>query len=105
MPSCLTEPAIVRLIIVPPFLDRADLPLKRVRQRMITATLEYCETCKTDTPRCQYYPKGRSRRHGKCLECDRKDPRNPAGFKRKDARYCYECDRSHNLAVAEGQSG
>jgi hypothetical protein len=66
---------------------------------MITTTLEYCDVCKTETKRCQYYPAGRSRRHGKCLECDRKDPRNPEAYQSKDSRYCCECDRNHHLAT------
>ena len=63
---------------------------------MISTAPEYCDVCKLNTPRCQYYPAGRSRRHGKCLECDRKDPRSPQGSRSKDSRYCLECDRSHS---------
>lgn len=65
---------------------------------MISTASEYCDVCKAETQRCQYYPAGRSRRHGKCLECDRKDPRTPQGSRTKDARYCLECDRNHNQA-------
>ena len=68
---------------------------------MLSMAAEYCETCKIDTKRCEYYPAGRSRRHGKCLECDRKDPRSPKGFGSKDARYCNECDRSQTLGRSE----
>jgi hypothetical protein len=64
---------------------------------MISMAAEYCDVCKTETKRCEYYPAGRSRRHGKCLECDRKDPRAPAGSRAKDGRYCLECDRNHNF--------
>jgi len=62
-------------------------------------TIDYCDVCKSETPRCQYYPVGRSRQHGKCLECDRKDPRNPQAYQNKDVRYCTECDRNHRLTV------
>ena len=64
---------------------------------MTTTSSQYCETCKTETERCQYYPAGRSRQHGKCLECDRKDVRNARVVVSKDKRYCSECDRIHNL--------
>jgi hypothetical protein len=57
-------------------------------------TSEQCDICKTETKRCEYYPKGRSRKHGKCLECDAKDPQRPEGYKSRDPRYCYECDRA-----------
>jgi len=64
---------------------------------MITGK-EYCDVCKTDTKRCQYYPAGRSRQHGKCLECDQKDPRTPQARQNRDNRYCSECDHAHHLA-------
>ena len=60
---------------------------------LLITTLVFCETCKADTARCEYYPAGRSRQHGKCLECDRKDIRNPRPS--GDKRYCVECDRNH----------
>lgn len=60
---------------------------------LFSAASEYCDICKIATKRCEYYPPGRSRRHGKCLECDRKDPRTPKDFRSKDARYCCACDR------------
>ena len=62
---------------------------------MNTTILKYCEVCKTETKRCQYYPKGRSRQHDLCLECDRKNPRTPGGHHSSDPRYCAECDRAH----------
>ena len=55
---------------------------------------EPCETCNTETKRCEYYPKGRSRQHGKCLQCDANDPKRPEGYRNRDPRYCYECDRA-----------
>jgi len=58
---------------------------------------DYCEVCKAETERCRYFPAGRSRQHGKCLACDRKDPRN-TGLKSSDPQYCIECDRNHRLA-------
>ena len=64
---------------------------------MIATVTKYCETCKTETKRCQYYPKGRSRAHDLCLECDRKDPRTPEGYRSRDPRYCNECDRISRL--------
>ena len=64
---------------------------------MITGA-QYCDVCKADTKRCQYYPAGRSRQHGKCLECDRKDPRTPQARHNRDNRYCSECDHAHHLA-------
>ena len=63
---------------------------------MILATSEYCDVCRISTKHCEYYPAGRSRRHGKCLECDRKDPRSAKGFEKKDVRYCSECNRQEN---------
>jgi hypothetical protein len=54
---------------------------------MTTPSKEYCEICKTKTPRCEYYPAGRSRPHGKCLACDSKDSRNPRPYESKDSRY------------------
>ena len=57
---------------------------------MIPLTL-YCEICKAVTKRCEYYPKGRSRQHGKCLQCDKNDPTHPAS---SNPRYCYECYRA-----------
>ena len=59
---------------------------------------KYCAVCKAVTKRCQYYPKGRSRPHGLCLECDRKDYRNSGVSQSGDPRYCVECDRNHRLA-------
>ena len=59
---------------------------------------EYCETCKAETERCQYYPVGRSRQHGRCLQCDRTDPRYAAVAQSGDKRYCRDCDRAHRLA-------
>lgn len=65
----------------------------------MNATLrDYCEVCKAETERCQYYPAGRSRQHGKCLECDRTDPRSVIANQNRDPRYCKECDRNHHLA-------
>jgi len=58
---------------------------------------EYCEVCKAQTERCQYFPAGRSRQHGRCLACDRKDPRSAGGYQSTDARYCNECDHNHRL--------
>jgi len=66
---------------------------------MTQPDLAYCETCKRDTKRCQYYPAGRSRQHGKCLECDRNDIRNSGSYKVKDSRYCIDCDRAHQLSA------
>jgi len=60
---------------------------------------KYCDVCKTDTKRCQYYPKGRSRQHDACLECDRKDRRNSESYGSSDSRYCVECDRNQRLAA------
>jgi hypothetical protein len=62
---------------------------------------QYCEVCKTNTKRCEYYPKGRSRQHGACLDCDRKDPRHPEGYRSSDPRYCYECDRTRAIESSE----
>jgi hypothetical protein len=62
---------------------------------------KYCDVCKADTKRCQYYPKGRSRQHDKCMECDRKDCRNFEAHQSSDPRYCIECDYNHRLV---GQS-
>jgi hypothetical protein len=56
----------------------------------LTAT-EYCESCKAYTKRCEFYPVGRSRQHGKCLECDRKDPKHPENYRSLKPQYCYEC--------------
>lgn len=63
------------------------------------AVTEFCDVCKAETERCQYYPIGRSRQHGRCLECDRKDARNPTPYQNKDRRYCSECDRNRQLAT------
>jgi hypothetical protein len=63
---------------------------------MTTLVKEYCEICKTETPRCQYYPAGRSRQHGKCLECDRKDARNV--YESNGGPYCVECERNRQSA-------
>ena len=57
---------------------------------------KYCDVCKAETKRCQYYPIGRSRQHDVCLECDRKDRRNSEAVS-SDPRYCIECDRNHRL--------
>jgi hypothetical protein len=54
---------------------------------------EYCESCKSNTRRCEYYPVGRSRQHGRCLECDRKDTLHPAGYRNRNPGYCYTCDQ------------
>ena len=60
-----------------------------------TTASEYCDVCKKETHRCEYYPAGRSRQHAKCLECDRKDPRNSDGHQSQDSRYCIDCDKNH----------
>jgi len=60
------------------------------------AASEYCDICKIATKRCEYYPAGRSRRHAKCLECDRKDPRTPNDSQKKDARFCFDCNCQQN---------
>jgi hypothetical protein len=62
---------------------------------MNTVVSKYCDVCKTETERCQYYPKGRSRQHDTCLKCDRNDPRTPERYRSRDSRYCTECDRAH----------
>jgi len=64
-----------------------------------TMAAEYCDVCKKDTHRCEYYPMGRSRQHGKCLECDQKDPRTQTAHQSRDSRYCVECDRNHRSAT------
>jgi hypothetical protein len=61
----------------------------------------YCDVCKAETQRCEYYPKGRSRQHGKCLECDKKDPTRPAGYRSSNPRYCYECARAYLAEKSE----
>ena len=61
---------------------------------MLPTTAVHCDICKASTKRCEYYPKGRSRQHGRCLECDRKDPKHPEGSRSSDPRYCYDCNRS-----------
>jgi hypothetical protein len=58
---------------------------------------DYCEVCKADTERCQYYPAGRSRQHGRCLQCDRNDPRSSSSHQSTDARYCKDCDRNRRI--------
>jgi hypothetical protein len=63
---------------------------------MNATVLKYCDVCKRETKRCQYYPKGRSRQHDQCLECDARDPRQ-ASLESTDARYCITCDRNHRL--------
>lgn len=63
---------------------------------MTTLVKEYCEICKTETARCQSYQAGRSRQHGKCLECDRKDARN--ANESSGGPNCVECERSHRSA-------
>jgi hypothetical protein len=64
----------------------------------MTATLaKYCDVCKADTHRCEYYPKGRSRQHDSCLECDRRDARNAESPVSSDRRYCVACDRDRRL--------
>lgn len=70
---------------------------------MALAASDYCDVCKTYTSRCQYYPKGRSRQHGTCLECSRNDQRNSGGFQSSDRRYCYQCDRNR-IAEKNGSS-
>ena len=65
---------------------------------MSPAVSEYCDVCKTATKRCEYYPAGRSRKHGMCLECDARNPRNPVGYRSADPRYCIECDRNYRIA-------
>lgn len=61
---------------------------------ILTPTLfAVCDVCRANTRRCEYYPPGRSRQHGKCLECERKDPRIQEGYGSTDPRYCVECDR------------
>jgi hypothetical protein len=63
---------------------------------MNATIVKFCDVCKHDTKRCQYYPKGRSRQHDRCLECDRKDPRQ-ASLDSTDSRYCITCDREHRI--------
>ena len=41
-------------------------------------------------------PRVRSRQHDRCLECDRKDPRQ-ASLDSTDSRYCITCDREHRI--------
>jgi hypothetical protein len=66
----------------------------------MTATIvRYCDVCKTETQRCEYYPKGRSLRHNVCLECNRKDPRITEAYRSTDPRYCTECDRVQRLGA------
>jgi hypothetical protein len=67
--------------------------------KMNTTISKYCDVCKADTKRCQYYPQGRSRQHDLCLECDRKDRRNSEAFPSSDARYCIECDRNQSRLI------
>ncbi len=62
---------------------------------MTAASVQFCDVCKKDTERCQYYPVGRRRQHAKCLECDRNDIRNVRAHLTHDKRYCTECDRIH----------
>jgi hypothetical protein len=57
----------------------------------------FCDRCKIETRRCEYYPKGRSRQHGMCLVCDSKDPKHPEGHKSRDPGVCYECDRNRRM--------
>ena len=64
---------------------------------MNAISAKYCDVCKADTKRCQYYPKGRSRQHDRCLECDRKDRRNSESHQSSDSRYCVECDRIQRI--------
>ena len=66
-------------------------PVFEDNSEMISA---YCDLCKTSTRGCEYYAKGRSRQHGKCLTCDKKIPRIPRGTTVNDPDYCYECDRA-----------
>ena len=54
---------------------------------------EYCESCKVNTRRCEFYPVGRSRQHGACLQCDRQDPTHPEGYRDRNPQYCYACDQ------------
>jgi hypothetical protein len=65
----------------------------------ITSAPEYCDVCKKETLRCEYYPMGRSRQHRKCLECDTRDPKNSVPPQTRDRRYCIECDRNHRAAM------
>ena len=60
---------------------------------MNTTLLEYCDVCKAATRKCEYYPKGRSRQHGKCLECAKRDAKHPESYRSSDPRYCYACDQ------------
>ena len=61
---------------------------------MSPALMEFCDTCKSRTRRCEYYQPGRSRQHNRCLECDRNDPRIYERDRSTDPRYCSECDRN-----------
>lgn len=55
---------------------------------MSIAIAQYCDVCKTETRRCEYYPKSRSRQHGKCLKCDKNDPNRPEGYRSSNPSYC-----------------
>jgi len=59
--------------------------------------IKFCEVCKAETKRCQYYPKGRSRQHDMCLKCDKEDRRHTQDAPSSDSRYCIECDRAHRF--------
>lgn len=58
---------------------------------------EYCDLCKTVTRRCEYYPKGRSRQHARCLSCDSRDPAHAEGHHSRDPRVCYECEQARGV--------
>ena len=68
---------------------------------MTVVMTAYCDVCKTETPRCEYYPAGRSRQHGKCLTCDRNDIRNPRPNANSASRYCGDCENNY-LASQRG---
>ena len=61
---------------------------------MSKAITSFCDVCKTETRRCEYYPRGRSRQHGKCLQCDKNDPTHTVGYRSSNPSYCYDCDRT-----------
>lgn len=56
-------------------------------------TTGYCDVCKATTERCEFYPQGRSRQHGRCLRCDKNDSRTPAEYKPAKREYCYACNQ------------
>lgn len=59
-------------------------------------TSEYCETCHANTKRCEFYPTGRSRQHGRCLECDLRDAKRPEDYHNRNRDYCFTCDQIPN---------